>query len=446
MKPLVWVLAVMLVATASCTTVIRRVVVPTPAGTTGTRVAPAPVWSSAILYGHANDWEPTVAADPGAPYVYAVTTRLDVDDRACFGCPVPIVLRRSDDGGTTWGDSTFICPCRGEHEGQGDPQIRTDGAGHVFATWMADELRVTFSRSDDHGQTWSKPIDITGSKGSTGDHPWLTVSSDGRDVYSAFNHGDSYVAASHDGGHTWLKPVKTNSAPQGQYFHKGGVVLADGTVLLVATVFACCKHGELSLGQPVNVVLLRSTDGGASWLQTTVDTMSAPPPCHGKQCRPAQYGPQASIAADAGGHLIIAYNGGTVPYGGEQIWVRSSSNEGRTWSDRTALSPAGDIVAGFPAIAGTGSGDFRLIWADDRNGPGAVNVWYRRTIDDGASWTDAVDISNAQGRSYQRPDGFTYFYGDYGDIAITNTGETVAVWGEGPNLKGPGTTWIAVGK
>jgi hypothetical protein len=305
---------------------------------------------------------------------------------------------------------------------------------------------VTYSRTDDNGTTWSKPVDITGDKKAVGDHPWLTLGPDGQDIYSAFNHGDSYVAASHDGGHTWLKPVKTNSTPQGQYFHKGGVVLPDGTVLLVATVFGCCKNGQLLLDQPVAVDLLRSTDGGASWLQTTIDTMSAPPPCHGKACRPAQYGPQASIAADANGHLIIAYNGGTVNQGGEQIWVRSSTNEGRTWSDRAALSPSGDVVAGFPAIAGTGNGDFRLIWADDRNGKGAVNVWYRRTIDAGTSWTDPVDISNAQGRSYQHPDGFTYFYGDYGDIAITNTGETVAVWGEGPDLKGPGTTWIAVGK
>ena len=33
-------------------------------------------------------------------------------------------------------------------------------------------------------------------------------------------------------------------------------------------------------------------------------------------------------------------------------------------------------------------------------------------------------------------------YGDYGEIAVTNRGKTIAVWGEGFSWIGPGGVWI----
>ena len=35
-------------------------------------------------------------------------------------------------------------------------------------------------------------------------------------------------------------------------------------------------------------------------------------------------------------------------------------------------------------------------------------------------------------------------YGDYGEIAVTNAGKTVATWGEGFSYTGPGGTWFNV--
>ena len=40
--------------------------------------------------------------------------------------------------------------------------------------------------------------------------------------------------------------------------------------------------------------------------------------------------------------------------------------------------------------------------------------------------------------------GFLEFYGDYGEIAVTNRGKTVAVWGEGFSWLGPGNVWVNV--
>ncbi|HEV2951093.1 MAG TPA: hypothetical protein VGZ51_03225, partial [Actinomycetota bacterium] len=52
-----------------------------------------------------DDWEPAVAADPNAPFVYLVTTRYG-EPKPCPGnCPIPhIALEISRDGGRTWSD------------------------------------------------------------------------------------------------------------------------------------------------------------------------------------------------------------------------------------------------------------------------------------------------------------------------------------------------------
>jgi hypothetical protein len=73
----------------------------------------------------------------------------------------------------------------------------------------------------------------------------------------------------------------------------------------------------------------------------------------------------------------------------------------------------------------------------------AWNVWYRRSSDGGATWAAAVKISDATGgAAYKTPAGFLEVYGDYGELAITNTGKSIAIWGEGLSYTGPGGVWF----
>jgi hypothetical protein len=44
--------------------------------------------------------------------------------------------------------------------------------------------------------------------------------------------------------------------------------------------------------------------------------------------------------------------------------------------------------------------------------------------------------------SYLHANGFPEVYGDYGEMAITDTGTTVATWGSGPSYYGPGGVWF----
>lgn len=67
---------------------------------------PAPGWmGERVMNAGTDDWEPAVAADPNAPYVYLLTTRYGVPKPCKGNCPIPyLVLEVSSDGGRTWSD------------------------------------------------------------------------------------------------------------------------------------------------------------------------------------------------------------------------------------------------------------------------------------------------------------------------------------------------------
>jgi hypothetical protein len=76
--------------------------------------------------------------------------------------------------------------------------------------------------------------------------------------------------------------------------------------------------------------------------------------------------------------------------------------------------------------------------------PDAWNVFYRTSANGAGTWSSPVRISDHRGGAaeYVNEDGsFDEIYGDYGEVAITNTGKTFAVWGEGFSWTGPGNTW-----
>src|SRR5262245_44273029 len=88
-----------------------------------TTTAAAPGWGgSKVLSSTFDDWEPAVATDPNAPYVYLITTRYGT--RSCGShCPTPFIpITISSDGGQTWSEQVPICPCL-RSKAQYDPTI-----------------------------------------------------------------------------------------------------------------------------------------------------------------------------------------------------------------------------------------------------------------------------------------------------------------------------------
>ncbi len=402
--------------------------------------APSAGWAGErLVNATGDDWEPAIAADPSAPYVYVLHNRYGGTPACPSNCPDPaMILAVSSDGGKTFGPEHYLCVCRKVH-GQFDPEIEVvSDTGDVYAAWMND-YNIQFAKSSDHGATWSAPTPVFGNL-PWGDKPFLTTSANGQDVYISFNgqtDGDPWAAVSHDAGATWTQVKVTDS--KRYYFEYGGAVLADGTVVLSEVSFTYTAPGGNAEG-PMLVHVLRSTDGGVIWTNTVVDSLELGTPCTSAGCYADFYDSGPALAADSSGDLVIVYNGASTTFGPQTIYARSSSDGGVSWSDRVALSPSG-VNAAFPAAAGASAGNVRVWFMDQRTG--AWNTWYTTSTDLGATWSTPVKISEAtSGTAYTTVNGFTEAYGDYGEIVVTSTSKTVAVWGEGISYDGPGGVWF----
>ena len=404
--------------------------------------AAAPGWvGEQLAHPTADDWEPAIASDPSAPWVYMMTTRYTGPNACGNRCPTPyIVLRRSSDGGATWMTDQFLCECRGQ-KGQFDPIVEVvPGTGHVYSVWMND-FDVYFSKSVNNGATWSAPVKTFGQV-SWNDKPVLAVSDDGQHVYVAWNGpsgGDPYIAQSHNAGQTWTQVKVVNSARY--YFAFDGDVLPNGTVAFSQSSVSYTGPAASPEGQ-VQVHAIRSTDQGQSWSNVVVDSVELGEECVAAGCPSDYYLGHSAIGADSNGALVVLYDGATAAGGPQVVWSRRSTDGGATWSARTALStPA--LFSSFPAMESKGPGDVRAFYMQQDAGADAWNVWYRSSTNGGVSWSSPVRISDAAGgTAYKTPAGFFEPYGDYGEAAITNAGKFIGVWGEGDSYNGPGGVWI----
>ena len=82
-----------------------------------------------------DDWEPAVATDPKAPYVYLLTTRYGTRDCGSH-CPSPFIpITISSDGGATWSAQVPICECD-RSKAQYDPTIEVVPN---TALWIVDQ-------------------------------------------------------------------------------------------------------------------------------------------------------------------------------------------------------------------------------------------------------------------------------------------------------------------
>jgi hypothetical protein len=366
-------------------------------------------------------WEPAIAADPSAPYVYAGWMQY-------AGNKVNIAFRVSADGGSTWGAVRTLTP---SNQGQYDIVLACSSNGAVYATYMQGN-HIMFRRSTDHGATFSVAAQISG--GTWADKPWIAVSPSGTDVYITWTtRGNLYAVASHDAGATWSAPLQVTNETGIYYFSNGGTVLPNGTAVMVASEYPESGNNTKQNG-PIPIVVFRTTNGGASWTRTVADTLNTG----------VTYATSSvtTVASDAAGTLALVYSGSLTVGAPGHVFVRRSTDSGATWGARSELTTsAGGADATSVAAAGKAAGQFTVTWMDARGG--GWNVWQRGSTDGGVTWSADAKVSDATtGAPYKTASGFGLPYGDYDMVAINSAGKTVSISGQGDASQLHGDIWV----
>ena len=364
-------------------------------------------------------------------------------------CPTPwIPLTVSTDGGAPWSPQAPLCQCN-RSKAQYDPTIEVvPNTGAVYSAFLNFDrhngFSTVFTKSTDHGKTWTNPVHVYGNVSWT-DKPEITMSPSGKHVYVSWNGpqgGDLYVGISHDFGATWTQ--KKLSDDKRYYYAYDARVLGDGTVIFSES--SITYSGLKNVAGEVWHHAVISRDRGKTWENVIVAKVPLGENCVADGCGADFYTGQTSVVPDAPGDLVFAYEGPTTDQGPQRVYVSTSTDGGRTWSAGTPLSVSGENAT-QPRLASSGGGNVR-IWYMQTTGhdPDAWNVWYRSSSSGGASWSAPVKISDAPAGAagYIGPNGFGEIYGDYGEIAVTNIGKTVAIWGEGFSYTGPGGSWFNI--
>jgi hypothetical protein len=392
-----------------------------------------------------DDWEPAIAADPTSGFVYLLSTRYAAPKPCPGNCPSPwIALEISSDGGVTWSSPKALCPCKGS--GQFDPIIEVvPSNGNVYALYM-NGFNIMFTKSTNHGTTWSAPVAVYGNV-SWNDKPVIAVSDSGQDVFVSFNGptgGDPYISQSHNAGATWsvTKVVDSNR----YYFAFDADVAPNGTVYFAESSLLYGGGGNKGT-TPTGTIdyhAFVSTNNGASWTDRLVAQVQPGVACDAAGCPPDYYLGHPALSVDASNNVVYLYDGATAAGGPQTVAEKRSTNGGATWSSAVTLSVVGENAID-PAVESRANGDIRAFYFQTSGGGNddAWNVWYRSSTDGGATWAAPLNISDlGSGAAYKTPAGFQEPYGDYGEIAITNAGKTIAAWGEGASYDGPGAVWI----
>ena len=275
-----------------------------------------------------------------------------------------LVVRSSDDAGTTWGAMRTLLdepgrslnnPCAvnltsGPHAGrillmfQSYPTGKGEGS---VATGFdgPDTCRTLLMHSDDRGETWSPPRDV--SRQVKRPAPVTSVATGpgigiqlvkgihaGR-VVMPFNEGPAgtwrvYAAFSDDGGDEWKLG---EPAPEDSAGHGNEVQMAerpDGSLLLVARQFGGGGRRKSAV----------STDGGASW-----STLQAVPDLVDPSCM----GGLVAASIDGAPCLVCTGPASTNDRTNGQAWI--STDGGSTWP-RSLPIYAGNFAYSVPVVLG----------------------------------------------------------------------------------------------
>lgn len=293
---------------------------------------------------------------------------------------IDLLLKRSLDGGKTWGPQEVVWDDGDNTCGNPCPVVdQTTGAIWLPMTWNhgrdterqimqnsgRDTRRAFITHSDDNGRTWAKPREITAEAKrpewrwyATGpgigiqltQGPWkgrLVIPCDHSLVLADDPDGyNSHVIYSDDHGRTWqlggaIRPAVNECQV---------VELADGALLM--------NMRNYDRSQTTRA-LATSVDGGLTWSTVRHDPALVEPVCQASLVRYTTESPESQ-------NRLLFSNPGHGEVGRRRdMTVRMSMDEGQTWPASRVLWPG---PAAYSCLAALPGGDLACLFeAGDKN-------------------------------------------------------------------------------
>ena len=261
---------------------------------------------------------------------------------------IDLVLRRSRDGGKTW--SSLITVWNDGINTCGNPSPVVDpatGRIHLLMTWnyttdgksagdfntpgkTVDTRRVWYTFSDDDGQTWKDPVEITSSAKKENWGWYATGPCHAIILQNGANKGRIVIPCDHNliGGGGYSHVIYSDD--QGKTWQIGGEVqngnestvaeMADGRIIM-----SCRASGGYRR-------IAYSADGGVSFQKASANTQLPDPTCQGSILAVMRDGQDALVHSNCSNsstrtHMSIkgSTDGGGTWCSGQTVWEKNSA-------------------------------------------------------------------------------------------------------------------------
>lgn len=348
---------------------------------------------------------PDLAPDPTDPRVMALAYRLDVPDYSC-------ALAMSGDGGRGWIPVQPVPTLPPGADKCYAPDVAFDDEGVLYYLFVGlqglgnQAMGAFLTTSEDHGQTFSEPRPVLGANrfgirmavdSSRDDRArilltWLEATTPPPLAGLPPSPNPVLASFSDDGGETFSTPVQV-SDPNRELVVAPAMTLApDGTVHVLYYDLKDDVVDYRGLDGPTwdgtwALLLASSTDGGATFGPSrVVDDQVVPP----ERVMLIFTMPPATLSAGPSGEVSVAWHDAT--NGDWDVWFRHSLDGGATWQERVRLNDdeLGNGQAQYlPALSTAADGRIDAIFYDRRNDPRNIRneVFYTYSSDGGASFT-----------------------------------------------------------
>lgn len=281
-----------------------------------------------------------------------------------------IYHKRSDDHGATWSEPLNISS---PSISTWDPFIATGSNNNVYIAWIdvLGSWKVVVSRSSNDGTSWNPPQAIDGATGSCYS-PYLVVTGE-EDLYVVWNElvsNDIMFSRSQNGGSSWTTPLNISNSP-GWSSDPAMAVDNSGNIYVV--------WQDPTYGNETTC-FCKSTDGGATWTTPRmVLCTSGNNELHDMDCQDPS-------------NLYVVWQDDTNTK--KEIYFVRSLDRGETWSGGINIS---SMVGSSrePRIAADSAGNLNVIWWNVSTG--SHDIHFIRSIDQGVNWINQTNISHTPG-------------------------------------------------